>query len=78
MRRDFMRFKEIGEEIDFFNLSNMSHQEKLARDKALSRNMAEARKRAKRDTCMYCGKQVTSFCSHFYSIVFSPLILTFI
>ena len=63
MRRDFMRFKEIGEEIDFFNLSNMSHQEKLARDKALSRNMAEARKRAKRDTCMYCGKQVTSFCN---------------
>ena len=58
-----MRFKKIGEEINFFNMSNMSPQAKLQRDKALSRNIAEARKRAKRNTCIYCGKQVTSFCN---------------
>ncbi len=58
-----MRFKKIGEESDFFNISNMSPEEKLERDKALSRNISEARKRAKRDTCIYCGKQVTSFCN---------------
>lgn len=58
-----MRFKKIGEESDFFNISNMSPEEKLQRDKALSRNIAEARKRAKRDICIYCGKQVTSFCN---------------
>ena len=58
-----MRFKNIGEEADIFNISNMSPEEKLQRDKALSRNISEARKRAKRDTCIYCGKQVTSFCN---------------
>jgi hypothetical protein len=58
-----MRFKEIGEEMSFFNKINMTPEEKLQRDKALSRNIAEARQRAKRDTCMYCGKRVTSFCN---------------
>lgn len=58
-----MRFKNIGEEADIFNIANMSPEEKLERDKALSRNISEARKRAKRDTCIYCGKQVTSFCN---------------
>ena len=58
-----MRFKNIGEEVDIFNVSDMPPEEKLQRDKALSRNISEARKRAKRDTCMYCGKQATSFCN---------------
>ena len=52
--------KNIGEEAHIFN---MSPEEKLESDKALSLNISEARKRAKRDTCIYCGKQVTSFCN---------------
>lgn len=53
-----MRFKNIGEEAHIFNIANMSPEEKLESDKALSRNISEARKRSKRDTCIYCGKQV--------------------
>lgn len=59
-----MRFKEIGEEMSFFNKINMTPEEKLQRDKALSRNIAEARQRAKRDTCMYCGNELHLFAIH--------------
>lgn len=55
--------------VNLFNLGAFSDEEKelLRTDftykKQMSRLLKEARQAAKRDTCYFCGKSVTSFCN---------------
>lgn len=55
-----MKFQRIGEELDDIIIDNDT---KKALNLQLSKTMSQARTNAKRETCFYCGKKVSSFCN---------------
>lgn len=58
-----MRFKRIGEEAEFFGISQLSNEKLIEGNKKLSQNLSKARELAKNDFCLFCNKPVSSFCN---------------
>lgn len=58
-----MRFKNIGEEVEFFGINKLSKDALIKGNKRLSQNLSIARERAKSDICLFCKNPVSSFCN---------------